>query len=305
MSDQLSFDFSDLACAFKEHAAGTWNHPSFSTAQYVDRFALAEAALLGIEGPGRTMLAKGLAAAKAQHVEMLDRCDRGDGSYQLWRSNFEPTADELAAFVAHCDSNAEAAALTGARFAGSEYKTRREQRGYRIAAMFARDVGTVIVRHWPTGGASADFHLFRDPFFLDSYRDGMPALYAPCAIWARSYCADKLAESGDGVASVRTFGINGREYINTGGMGAGAYRECSAFAFRPVADWTGPTYSYKTQGAATDAGRIERGDRRGLVVRVRGQLCVLDSAALVYDDQVTTTYVAGDESDDDYEDIEA
>ena len=40
----------------------------------------------------------------------------------------------LAAFVAHCEGNAVAAALTGSGFPGIEYKTRREQRGYRIAA---------------------------------------------------------------------------------------------------------------------------------------------------------------------------
>ncbi|MCC8514703.1 hypothetical protein WGE86_21440 [Xanthomonas euvesicatoria pv. euvesicatoria] len=42
---------------------------------------------------------------------------------------------------------------------------------------------------------------------------------------------------------------------------------------------------------------MERGDRRGLVVRVRGQLCVLD-VMKVYDTQAVNAAWQADESDD-------
>lgn len=285
MSDQLGFDFCDtLAPVFAEAPAGTWTAPLFTPAQYVERFAKAEAALLGIVGPGRVLMRQGIDAAKAQHEAMQARGPRdADDAYSLWRSNFEPSADELAAFVTHCETMAGGRAA----FPGIEYKTRRRHRGTYTVAMHVQDLGTVIVRHWHAGGVGVDFHLYRDAFFLDSIRDDVPALFAPVSVWASAYCADKLAYSDAGTASVPTFTLNGREYINDGGMGAGDYRECEGWTFRPLADWTGPTYSYRTQCRAWDDGRLERGDRRGLVVSVRGQRCVLDGVVIVYDDNAS------------------
>jgi hypothetical protein len=92
-----------------------------------------------------------------------------------------------------------------------------------------------------------------------------------------------MAYSQNGVADVPTFTLRGREYVNDGMLHFGAYQECHAWTFRPVRDWTGPTYNYQSQCRAWDEGRTERGDRRGLVVRVRGKLCVLDGAARVFE----------------------
>ncbi len=58
-----------------------------------------------------------------------------------------------------------------------------------------------------------------------------------------------------------------------------------------LADWTGPTYNYETQNKAVNDGRIQRSDRRGLIVRVRGQLCVLEAAACFYDDVAKDTTI--------------
>lgn len=295
MSDQLGFDFGDtLGPAFTEAPAGTWTDPLFTFAEYVERFAKAEAALLAIVGPGRVMMRQGLDAAKAQHEAMQEHRPRvDDDAYSLWRSKFEPGADELAAFVSHCETMAEGRAA----FAGIEYKTRRRHRGMHTVAMYVQDLGTVIVREWPAGGVAVDFHLYRDPFFFDSIRDNVQAIAAPVSVWGAAYCADKLACSDAGTANVPTFTLNGREYINDGGTGAAGYRDCEGWTFRPLADWTGPTYSYRTQVRAWDDGRLERGDRRGLVVSVRGQRCVLDGVVIVYDDNASAhDYTpAGDE----------
>lgn len=295
MSDQFGFDFGDhTAPAFTEQQAGAWNAPHFTTAQFVALFAKAEAALRGIVGPGRVLFAQGLEAAKAQHAAMLAFRTPGAGdAYRLWRSNFAPTPAALDAFIAHCFTYA------GTNAHGIEYKTRRQARMTTVA-MFVQDVGTVIVHQWPGAGVGVDFYPWRDAFFLDSYRDEMPTFFAPYASWGGAYCADKLASSNDGIASLPTFFLNGREYINDGGLSKGSYHECEGWTFRALSDWRGPTYSYRTQCQAWDDGRIERGDRRGLVVSVRGQRCVLDGVALVYDDNVAAAVPlpAGDDEAD-------
>ncbi|TVT60060.1 MAG: hypothetical protein FHK80_03470 [Azoarcus sp. PHD] len=302
MSDQFGFDFGDhSAPAFTEQTAGAWNAPDFTTAQYVALFAKADAAVRGIVGPGRVLLAQGLEAAKAQHAAMLAHRARDAGdAYRLWRSNFQPAPAELEAFIAHCFAHA------GTNYHGIEYKIRRQARMTTVA-MFARDVGTVIVHQWAGTGTGVDYYPWRDTFFLDSYRDDLPAIFAPYASWAVAYCADKIAASNDGIASVPTFVLNGREYINDGGCGKGSYQECEGWTFRPLSDWRGPTYSYRTQCQAWDDGRTERGDRRGLVVSVRGQRCVLDGVALVYDDNATETVslpAGDDEADIEVDDLD-
>ncbi len=301
MSNQFGFDFGDsIANTFTVNPAGTWLAPKFSTLEYLSIFCKAEAAILRVSGAGRCLLQQGIDSAKEQHAAMLARSSLAtEGVYGLWRSKIEPTADELAAFVAHCY------AMTGTQHAGFEYKTRRQSHMSTVA-MYAQDVGTVIVHQWHDVGIGVDFHPWRDAFFLDSFRDDLPAIYAARSTWAAAYCADKLAYSDSNIASVPTFSLNGREYINDGGYGRGDYYECEGWTFRPLADWRGLTFSYRTQCKAWDEGCLERGDRRGLVVSVRGQHCVLDGVARVYDDKATgdAIYTADEEDaivDEDFE----
>ena len=294
MSNQFDFDFGDnTTVVFIEHPAGTWNDHALTTEQYHNLFAKADAALHRISTPLRAMFEAGINVAKAQHVAMLARISYDDcEAYRLWRTNFELPQEDLAAFISDCFANA------GKSTDGIERKTRRKM-GTSIAAMFVPDLGTLIVYQWESGHPSIDYRPWRTEFFLESYHDDMQTICAPCASWAGAYCADKIANSNDGIASVPTFILNGREYINGGGMSVRTYHDCRGWTFRPLADWAGPTYSYRRQCRAWDDGRLERGDRRGLVVRVRGQLCVLDSAVIVYDDNVTNSvHAAADEDDD-------
>ncbi len=292
MSGQFIFDFGDdTAVAFTEHHAGTWNDRAFTTVQYHDLFAKADAALHRISGACRVMFESGINAAKAQHAAMLAHNSYEDNEpYRLWRTNFELPQEVLTAFVADCFANA------GKNTDGIERKTRRKMQTS-TAAMFVPDIGTVIVYQWASGHAGVDYRLWRDAFFLESYRDDLQTISAPYATWGGAYCADKIAYSDNGIASVPTFILNGREYVNDGGFSKGCYRECEGWTFRPLADWRGPTYSYRTQCQAWNEGRLERGDRRGLIVRVRGQLCVLDGAAIIYDDNAIEPVFteAGDE----------
>lgn len=277
MVDQIGFNFGSSEPDLQEQEDGGWNDPQFTFQQYAAMFAKAEDTLQLLGGLARALADRGLAEAREQH-KCMQECPRDDGSaYDLWRSRFELSDQEANDFVKHCE------AMSRIATAGMEFKVRRGHDGHVYAGMYVAGLGSVIVRRWASDNIGADFHLFRSPFFLASYRDSQAAYHVPDSVWEKAYCAEKLASSNDGIANVPTFTYCGREFINDGGWGRGDYRECEGWTFRPIADWNGPTYTYKTQCRAWDEGRLERGDRRGLVVSVRGTRCVMDGAALFYD----------------------
>lgn len=293
MSEQFGFDFGDAAArAFALDEPGTWLDPEYTVEQYRAMFAKGTDAVQRIAGPARPLFARGLALAGDELEKMVERCDEDDEPRHLWRVTCKPTDDEFDAFVAHCR------AMVGSVFDGIEYKVRDEDGCVATAAMYVRDVGTLIAWRWSETNRAIDFQPWRDSFFLDSYRDRIHAIEAPYSTWGHAYCADKLANSNDGIASVPTFVVNGREYINDGGFSRGSYRECEGWSFTAFSDWQGATFSYRSQCRAWDNGSLERGDRRGLVVRVRGQLCVLDGAVKVYDTQATDAVWQADDADD-------
>ncbi|KND54484.1 hypothetical protein BPUN_4473 [Candidatus Paraburkholderia kirkii] len=255
-------------------------------------FAKGTDAIQRITGSARSLFVRGRALAGDELEKMVERCGDDNEPRHLWRVTCKPTDDEFDVFVALCRTTVSSV------FDGIEYKVRDEDRSVATAAMYVRDVGTLIASRWSETNRAIDFQPWRDSFFLESYRDGIQAIEAPYSTWGRAYCADKLANSNDEIASVPTFVVNGREYINDGGFSRGSYRECEGWSFTAFADWQGATFSYRSQVRAWDNGSLERGDRRGLVVRVRGQLCVLDSAVKVYDTQATDAVWQADDADD-------
>ncbi|MDR9230066.1 hypothetical protein FEP08_05637 [Burkholderia multivorans] len=182
---------------------------------------------------------------------------------------------------------------------GIEYKARHDE-GMSCGAIYAVGIGTVIVREWVSSGdRSITFEPGRATFFLDSFRDEMPAHYAPVSLWRPAYCADKIAVSNDAAPSVPTFLFGGREYVNTGGMSNRGKESCIAWSVAPLDGWTETTYSYRSACAAYDRYEKERGDRRGLIVKVRGQLCVLDKPVLFFDDNVVRNHPSIEEMEGD------
>ena len=91
-----------------------------------------------------------------------------------------------------------------------------------------------------------------------------------------------MAEASDGIASVRTFAHCGRDYTISGVL-YGGQMEADAWAIVPRQLWSGPVYTRNELHAAYDAGDIERGDHRGHLVKVRGQVCVLEAMSLFHD----------------------
>jgi hypothetical protein len=282
------FDFGEIegaASAFALQPLGTWNAGSraLTRTQHEARLVAAEACVLSIAGPSRTLFAECLRAQReALEQQLKTQFQHEDAAFSVGgggRHLDRPLIEAgLPAFFDHCLVH------DGSDYGGIVYKVRRALT-LQTAAMHVPGLGSLTVRRWEGGGFGLEFCLIeRDTFFLDSYQDGRPALEAPYAVWRKCYSAQKLSEAGHAMAALTTFTIAGREYVQLGGSYHHTRREVCAWLVGSLADWRGPTFpSYQALIAACNAGTVERGDHRGLLLKVRGVVCVLVCAALLYD----------------------
>jgi len=280
---QSGFDFPlDIHPQFAEQPAGTWHTPKFTREEYARIFEVAEARLEDLNWTQRQMFALGLQAARADHAEKLS-CWNPRGPYGLLQSQIEPDAILFDQFMVGCNSMIDGDWDSP----GHDYKRRVSR--FRVETGLHRlDVGTLVVSQWYDGVVRVSFRPTRDPFFRKSYLDDVPMYRVHDDLFADHCCAQALSDSGAGVAKVRVFTHEGRQYVNTGGLYSRDFRSCDAWRFCALDDWRGPTYSDESQSLAWEEGRTQRGDRRGLVVSVRGQLAVLDSLVTFYDDLTGT-----------------
>lgn len=272
-----------LANPFHEHPAGTWTTPQFTLMQWQSMLVAATTALAGVDDAALPLFAQGLADTKARLQEMIDAGMpmAADTTFPLWRPRFRPAESDINRFVAHCAEMAPSAA-TGV----ITYKVRETLEGALTFGMFVPHAGSVIVRRWSSAGIGVDFRLTRDTFFLDSYRDDVPAVEVPYAEWAAADNRSVIVQSHTWAPEVKTFIADGVRLVNCGVLGFGHYRECDAWAYVSRTQWTGPVYSRQSQDVAADTGRLERGDRRGLQVLVDHEPCVLVQRVRVYDSAV-------------------
>lgn len=163
-------------------------------------------------------------------------------------------------------------------------KMRRKRDDVQVG-VYVPGVGSLIARAYGKRPASLEFSPGMESFFLPSYRDGMPCRYVPEAVWDGKIGAQALCESGAKTPTLKPFTVDGTLYITTGGMFSGELAECDAWAVIPLEEWAGETYNYDEVRAHWDAGSLERGDKRGLVVNVRRKPVVLTSFANFYDDR--------------------
>lgn len=283
-SVQADIEFADNRLyEYAEHAPGTWLRPDYTTPDFIARLFKAMKSLHKAEEHTRDLFDQGIRAARTLHRKMLlQRSSNCSDADSWWTPDFTVNRRELATFVAHC------LGIKGVDQDGVEYKSRKDSNGL-TTGVFVPDVGSVVVfvRIDRKQRMSVEYFPYRDSFFLPSYRDSMPLVYSSRKTWEKAYCADKLAYSGAGIMSLRsTFKLNGYEYINTGSVYSGSYADCIAWTFCDASLWKGPTYSYEAKCKSWDEGRSQRGDERGLLIKVRGKLSVLTSAAIVYDDKV-------------------
>lgn len=278
---------------FKEDPAGTWNEsaPRLTTEEHNARLEAAGVALTMLPPLLQAMYVHGIKRMRDDQACMLRRGPRDD-AYGLMARGFQLEAATMGQFLALCRGS-----LSGD---GVEYKTRNEHRQM-TAGIYVEGVGSLVLHIWRKADGdqhSVSYSLHRCTFFRRGYDDDRTEFEVPAGVWAKAYCADKLAYSGDGIASVPTFTYAGREWVNTGGLSSGTYRNCNAWSIRPQEDWNGPTYTYTELIRAMDEGRIERGEHRGHLIRVRGKVCVMDAPGLFFDENVTEAVYAVEETDD-------
>jgi hypothetical protein len=190
------------------------------------------------------------------------------------------SGDTADAFRRHCHL------MAGASTPGAVYKIRAEM-SYCMAGVYVAGIGSVIVQIWKheRETATLEYSPLLADFFFPSYQDRLGWVELPYPLWGPSYCADKLAQSGADGASVKPFQYQGALWVNTGSSSAAHDRALTTgtiWRLCPLAQWHGPTYSYQSQGRAVDQGHIERSDRSGQLVKVRGVPYVLAAAMHVY-----------------------
>lgn len=296
MSDQFGFDFGDNSLSvYAEQAEGTWLRPGYTTAQLARIFATVDTLLGGMPIAARPLFLAGVTAAREVLAQQVERFgDDYDGEIHLWRSNFEVDDVHLSAFVTYCEQHC------GKSIDGLECKAKIDDTmlgGVSIVGVYIEGAGSVVVRKWSEDNIGIDFHPCRDHFFLSSYRDGAPRLFEPCSTWAGAYCAARFCESPNVPPTVPTFSVKGREYVNSGSVTSGAYRCCQAWTFVPMSEWRGPTFTYNALIQAFDKGTVERGDKRGTLIKIRGQLCVIDGFAMFFDDKAFDRVISISEED--------
>ncbi|WP_143518614.1 hypothetical protein [Pseudomonas syringae] len=50
-----------------------------------------------------------------------------------------------------------------------------------------------------------------------------------------------------------------------------------------LGDWAGPSFTYDQNIKEMEAGRKERGDQRGTLAKIRGEICVLSEMVILAD----------------------
>lgn len=266
----------------QQHVQGFWSNPEFTRIEYLEIFTKAREAIATLEDRPKSLFGRAIDEAFENYLKQGDGSET-QGAYGLWNSSVTVDKKSVSWFISLCFSM-----ISDEPISGIEYKSRiNHSSNMTESAMYVQGAGTLVVREWGRETASFEFVPFYSPVMLDSYTDGAISKYVPFSEFSAAYCADKLGESGNGIAAVPTFVCDGREYVCTGTFSTGnGFAGCSAWSVHPLFDWPGLTYSYRSQAVAVDGGCIQRGNRRGLIVRIRGQLVVLDTYFHVYDDRV-------------------
>lgn len=291
MDMQFGFDFEiDFARSFAEHAPCTWNRPMIGMEKFRAVLDNAATPLARIAGPARALFRMAIDAAIVKLA--TDECTLRTGTLQFDEVTLDVPNEQIELFIAHCIG------MQGSDFYGIQYKVRQGLNTY--AGMYIDNVGSLVAYKWKGGSTRLSYQPVRSTLFLDSYADHRPVIQLPYSVWHKSYCADKLCNSGRKLTNVQPFVYQGRQYVVTGGMSHRNVAVYDGWRLCALADWKGPTYSYESHGAAASAGKVERGDHRGMIVLVRGQKFVMESGAVFHDQNVDRHQVweQDDEEDD-------
>ena len=274
MIEQLGFGFlPNCKPIYSELPAGGWFSPCFTVSEYESRLERARKYLPSVMWPAREIYRQALEAARESFAQALDNGQARDAAAREWPSlTLQVESTQRTEFADHCISMVDGEWDSP----GLEFKFSSHTHLTRLG-MYCCETGSVIVTTWADGLIGVDFAIGRDPFFLPSFREGQRVIHAPHFERETFNCDGEYVGLRDGMTDVPILTVEGREYVADGGRAHHDCKRIQAWSFCLPEEWGGPTYSEAGQSKAWDEGRTERGDRRGLVVRVRGQAVVLDA----------------------------
>jgi hypothetical protein len=271
--EQLGFGFlPDCQAVYCELPAGGWHSPCFTAKEYGARLERARNYLPSVMWPAREIYKRGLEAASECFDQMMDIGPARNDAARDWpRLTLQVESAKRTEFVDHCISMVDGEWDSP----GLEFKVSAHQHMNRVG-MYCCEVGSVVLTLWADGLTGVDFSIGRDPFFLPSFTEGQPVIDAPQFAHALLDSEGEFSGLRDGVTDVPTIVVEGRDHVFDRGRTHADCQLLQAWRFCLPEEWRGPTYSFASQTRAWDEGRTERGDRRGLVVRVGGQAVVLE-----------------------------
>lgn len=286
-AQQQGFDFADEVAVDtpQEDAPGTWLDVQMSASAYRAYITSARQRIEAVPPPLRKLFSQALDLADQALAELDTTIEDGDDAFSLpWIE--VPHDDALWLAL-------EAAAA--APETGIEARCRRDGR-YAMSAIHIEGLGSLVGRRWDGASRVIDYSAGRDPELIASYQDSVSPIALPASVWRSFYAAHKIAESYDAPAPVPALQFQGRRVVITSGLYHGRHATGHGWAVVAAEDWHGPTYSYRSQCRAWDEGRKERGDQRGLLVRVDRQLCVLAEYVVFVDENDTSHLATEDEA---------
>lgn len=294
---QSGFDFGDAAPVFRASPVGTWRETEYTFHEHTARFRSAVNAVSNLSGFEHGLFQDALNAQIEEHAAQVEWCKYlgSDEEYTLWPSKVRYEASDAEKIFSYCQDNRNNST------ASKEFKVKGDGFGGRSAGIHIKGVGSIVVQFFKdAGGHSVRFCVERATHFLDSYRDDFERVYCDQLVWEGAYSAQTIAEAGNKIASVKTFNVGGREYVNKSISWKSGLCECDAYAICAASEWQGDTFTYQALIKAFDDGSMGRGDSRGLLVKVRGVLCVLEKYVQFYDDQPRTApiHIASTEEDE-------
>lgn len=272
-STQAGFDFSDNTTTIAaEDPPGTWLDSRLTTTQYREHVRTARPRLASLDPVLRLLFTHAVDQIEPRLIEMADTIEDDGSAYPLWGIELNASPEVWDAFVKVFEHGG---------WPGIETRVRKEA-WCCVYAAYVPDVGSIVGRRW-SDCYGLSYDVQRDEELRPSYRDNAPLFEVPATAWRHLYVGHLVADCHDGRASVRAFTHQGRSYVIKGTISKGRYIEGQAWSVDALADWRGPTYTYRQLCLAWDEGRKERGDSRGLVVTIGGQACVLNGYARFVD----------------------
>lgn len=263
--------FTDLISPDVRHtqSSRSWKAPRASSKEWEQTILLGQQYLNSLPAMLQDLFRGAVETALAELPKMQDWGEE----IEFQRTPVKMSDDYLSYFASLCEEGA---------LPGVELKV-REEISLSTFAAYVPHIGSIVLYVPRRREAWAAFSPGRAAFFQPSFRDGQKPFKIPQSLWKDVYCADKIAMAGRAIAPVPTFRIGRYDFVQTGNMCDGSLRQADAWSLTPFESWQGPTYSYQGLCEAWDRGEIERGNKRGLLVKVRGKIRVLTTLLTIFD----------------------